>query len=114
MFIVFVLLFILSVICYRFRLHYGFYTLIRECFLYFKFHVYSVKLLQRMNGASAGERAREHVFVSDLRRNVFFRLAFNMAVSMFDSGSSTDNETLANTNTELYILGVKYTTSTGE
>lgn len=114
MFIVFVLLFVLFVICYRFRFHYGFYTLVRELYLYLKFHVYSVKLLQRMNGASAG-KTHKNVFVNNRENKTFvvFCLAFNMAVSMFDSSSTTESETLANTNTELYILGVKYSTPTG-
>lgn len=38
-----------------------------------------------------------------------------MAASMmFDGSSATDKEPLENTNTELYILGVKYTTPDGE
>lgn len=39
-------------------------------------------------------------------------LALSLAASMFES-SSTDHANLANTNTELYILGIKYTTPNG-
>ncbi len=39
--------------------------------------------------------------------------AFSLAASMFES-NSVENENLSETNTELYILGVKYTTPNGE
>ena len=41
-----------------------------------------------------------------------FDLALSLAASMFD-GTNGDGETLADTETELYILGVKYKTPNG-
>jgi len=38
--------------------------------------------------------------------------AFNFAASIFESSNSVDNDNLSDTNTELYILGIKYKTPT--
>jgi hypothetical protein len=43
----------------------------------------------------------------------FFLLALSLAASIFESNGN-NNDNLADTNTELHILGVKYKTRTGE
>lgn len=55
---------------------------------------------------SAGERL--------LKNRCFhtFSLALSLAASMFE-GTGSDNDALAETDTELYILGIKYRTPNG-
>ena len=55
---------------------------------------------------SAGERLLES------RRFHTFSLALSLAASMFEVASS-DNDALADIDTELYILGIKYKTPNG-
>jgi hypothetical protein len=43
----------------------------------------------------------------------FFSLALSLAASMFE-GSSPDTDPLIDTDTELYILGIKYRTPNGK
>jgi hypothetical protein len=55
----------------------------------------------------------ERVVFRHIHSETFPFLAFSLAASMFDN-SSVENGNLSDTNTELYILGIKYTTPNGE
>ena len=105
MFLVFVLLLLFIVICYKLRLFNWFLTLIRECYFYIRFHVYRDKLLRTMN--SAGEKDNSTI---NFIESCFVFSAFNLAASMFES-SAVDANSLAAADTDLYILRIKYRTS---
>lgn len=107
MFFVFVLLFIFIVISVQFRLYSRFFTLVRECYYYLKFHVYRHKLLRTMN--SAGECDRDAICPTF---RVCLLTALNLAASMFDSASAGSANT-ADSNGDLYILGIKYNATNG-
>ncbi len=57
-------------------------------------------------------RVRKNI---NTKSNEFSFIAFSLAASMFESsGGGGDNGSLSDTDTELYILGVKYKTPIGE
>jgi hypothetical protein len=55
---------------------------------------------------------RKDKFLHDCRIH-FYLLALSLAASMFE-GSGPDTDTLADTDTGLYILGIKYKTPNGK
>ncbi len=56
-------------------------------------------------------RVRKNI---NTKSNKFSFIAFSLAASMFESSGRGDNGSLSDTDTELYILGVKYKTPIGE
>jgi hypothetical protein len=50
----------------------------------------------------------------NIKSNQLSFIAFSLAASMFESNGGGDNGSLSDTDTDLYILGVKYKTPIGE
>jgi len=86
-FVLFVIVLLLLVLIRHHFRYFASLRLFREIYYTFTFHVYRWKLLQIMSSA-----------------------AYNFAASMFEGNGGARQGSLANIETELYILGVKYRT----
>ena len=74
----------------------------------FLLRVNAHNLLQTMN--SAGKETPRSL--ASANRGISSTLALSLAASMFE-GSGADNDSLADTDTQLYVLGIKYKTPNG-
>ena len=101
----FILLFIIVIICFKFLSNLFFFTLIRNCYLYTKFHIYRYKLSRTINNAGEIESMRVQFFK-------FLLLALSLVAFIFESYNA-NNENVSDVNTKIYILGVKYITPDG-